>query len=107
VESRLLPRHRERWRQGGYSTEPRWGVSKRGESELGRQIAVDLETDANLNQRRGRPSHGRFLSKRAEDNSKHGSMTRALRAVSMQWRCRPMVSEIMLNLNDFADAREI
>ena len=27
-------------------------------SELGRQIAVDLQSDANLDENRGRPSHG-------------------------------------------------
>jgi hypothetical protein len=31
-------------------------------SELGRQIAVDLESDANLDEDRGGPSHGVSLS---------------------------------------------
>ena len=38
---------------------------RRRGSELGRQIAVDLEADANLDKRwsgPGRPVHGRFLS---------------------------------------------
>jgi hypothetical protein len=33
-------------------------------SELGRQIAVDFKTDADLDEGRGRPSHDQFLSTR-------------------------------------------
>src|SRR5262249_43909644 len=37
-----------------------WVVRGSGKSDLGRQIAVDFQADANLDETRGRPRHGQF-----------------------------------------------
>src|SRR5580698_465811 len=70
AESRRLPRHRGRWRSGAPFTRGRG--DKRYGSELGRQIAVDLESDANLDESRGRPRHGRSLSIRPATGQSSG-----------------------------------
>ena len=58
AESRRPPPHRARWR----SVPSRREAAAR--SEFGRQIAVDLEADADLDEGRGGPGHGCFLCER-------------------------------------------